>query len=714
MKSPRKVSGSGTLVRPMHGFCRHSIVLIAHVLLCAPAGMGWAHDAPPATHHLDPIVVEAHYDNAVGTTDAASQGRINARLIESRPTLRPAEVLEFVPGVIVTQHSGGGKANQYFLRGFNLDHGTDFATFVDGMPANMPTHAHGHGYTDLNWLIPELIDRIDYRKGPYCAEEGDFSSAGAARLSIRNTVERGIAEAGIGEDGYRRGLLIDSRALGDGTLLYALEASRSDGPWVNPDDFRRVNGVLRYSFGRDADRTSITAMAYAARWDSTDQIPLRAVQSGLIGRFDTIDPSSGGRTQRHSLSFDTQRLRDDGVFRLNAFAIQSELDLWSNFTYLLENPVDLNPAGTDGDQFRQSEKRRTFGLATRRSWDGRLGERSMTHTLGLQLRHDRIDPVGLYSTAQRATVATVQQSRVRQTSVGLYGETTIQWRPWLRSVAGLRADHFDFDVESSIAQNSGRARDHIVTPRLSLVFGPWHRTEYFVNAGHGFHSNDGRGTTARVTAKGGLPVSPVDALVRTRGGELGVRTEIVPGLQSSLAIWMLTLDSELLFVGDAGETEPNRASRRSGIEWNNRWTVRPWLLFDLDVAASRARFTDHDAAGRHVPGAVDTVVAFGASVRDRGPWFGHLQVRHIGPRPLVEDNAQRSASTTLASLRVGYRLNRDVRLALDVFNLFDRKASDIDYFYASRLRGEAPGGVEDRHFHPVEPRSARLTLTTNF
>ncbi|MFZ5505690.1 MAG: TonB-dependent receptor, partial [Pseudomonadota bacterium] len=442
-------------------------------LLCVPVIGAWgtalAHEAAPSAHHLDAVTIEGHYDNAVGTSDAASQGRVTARLIENRPTLRPAEVLEFVPGVIVTQHSGGGKANQYFLRGFNLDHGTDFATYIDGMPANMPTHAHGHGYTDLNWLIPELVGRIDYRKGPYYAEEGDFASAGSARLRLVDRLDYGTAEVTLGQDGHRRGLLMNSHALGAGTLLYALETSRSDGPWDNPEDFRRINGVLRYTLGEGANRTALTAMAYTARWDSTDQIPLRAVQSGLIGRYGTVDPTDGGKTQRYSLSVDHQRAYDDGAFRFNAYAIQSELDLWSNFTYFLENPAD-------GDQFRQSEQRTVLGMAMSRSWDGQFAGRPMTNTLGVQLRHDRLSPVGLYSTVARSTTGVIQQSRVRQTSVGLFGENSVQWTPWLRSLAGLRIDRYDFDVASSIAANSGDASDHIASPKLSFVFGPWART----------------------------------------------------------------------------------------------------------------------------------------------------------------------------------------------------------------------------------------------
>jgi outer membrane receptor protein involved in Fe transport len=311
-------------------------------------------------------------------------------------------------------------------------------------------------------------------------------------------------------------------------------------------------------------------------------------------------------------------------------------------------------------------------------------------------------------------LATFQESRLRETSWGLYAQNDTQWTDWLRAVLGARADRFSFDVDSSIAANSGRRSASIASPKLSLVFGPWARTEYFVNAGYGFHSNDARGTVTTLTPRELQRTSPVTPLVRSRGAEVGVRTEVVPGLQSSLALWRLHLASELVFSGDAGDTEASRASRRQGIEWNNHWQATPWLLLDADLAWSRARFTGDDPTGNFVPGAVGKVVAVGATVTQLGPWFGHVQLRHFGPRPLVEDNSQRSSSTTLASLRVGYRITPATRLALDVFNLFNRRSSDIDYFYASRLTGEPAGGVDDVHFHPVEPRSARLTLTTSF
>ena len=685
-----------------------------------PALLGWpclgAHAAaagePPVPGEAPDVSVKAHYLNAVGSTDAASEGTVTRALLQRRPTLRPAEVLEFVPGVIVSQHSGGGKANQYYLRGFNLDHGTDFATWVDGMPANMPSHAHGQGYTDLNWLIPELIDRIHYRKGPYAAEDGDFASAGSARLKLVDRLPRGLASVTLGRYDHARVLLADSAQRPEGgTWLYALEASHHNGPWEQGEGLRRLNGVLRYTQAEGDTRQSWTAMAYRARWRATDQIPQRAVANGLIGRFGAIDPTDKGTTDRYSLSWQRLTVVSDGEWQVNAWALASSLSLYSNFTYALDNP-------DAGDQFQQAETRRALGLQASRLWRTTLAGRESEHTLGLQLRHDHLAPVGLYTAAAGRRVDVTQESRVNDTLVGLYAQNSTRWTPWLRSVAGVRHDTVVARVHSSISDNSGSRQAHLVSPKLSLIFGPWAQTEFFAHAGQGYHRNDARGMTARVAARSGDPVEAAVPLVRTRGAELGVRGEWLPGLQTSLSVWRLDLASELVFVGDAGETEASGASRRHGIEFNNHWQVRPWLLLDADLAFSQARFRTPQGeapnAGRHVPGAVRTVAALGASLTDLGPWSAQLQLRYFGPRPLIEDNSVRSKGTTLAYLRVGHQLTRDVKVALDVFNLFNRRASDIDYFYTSRLPGEAAAGVADLHSHPAEPRSVRLTVAMSF
>ncbi|WP_085316710.1 TonB-dependent receptor [Derxia lacustris] len=680
------------------------------------AGPALAH-AQSATQ-LDRREFRIHYDNGVGSSDAASEGAVTGALIESRPLQRTGELLEFVPGVVVTQHSGDGKANQMFLRGFNLDHGTDFATWVDGMPVNMPTHAHGQGYSDLNFLSPELVRRIDYRKGPYRAEDGDFASAGSARIALVDRLPRGLAQLTAGSGGYRRGLLADSIELGaadaaatdagrNGTLLYAIDVGGNDGPWRVPERFAKFGGLLRWSRSDGDSQTSATAMLYRAHWTATDQIPARAVASGALDRFGSLDPSDGGRSARASLSFNHRRELDDGDWQASAYAIGSRLNLYSNFTFFLDNPAQ-------GDQFEQAERRRVLGGALVRGFEGgTLFGLPATHRLGLQLRQDRLDPVGLYSTVARERTATTQESRVRQTLTSAFGETTLRLAPWLRGIAGLRVDHADFDVSSSVAGNSGARSATLASPKLSFVAGPWARTELFANAGSGFHSNDARGTVATVAPREGTPTSPVTPLVRSKGLELGARSEWIDGLQSSLALWRLDLASELVFVGDAGDTEASRASRRSGVEWSNHYRAAEGLAVDLDLSASRARYRGPAPEGDRIPGAIDKVASLGIA-GERGPFSAQMQLRYFGPRPLVEDGSVRSASTTLASVRLGWRLGPDLRLALDLFNLFDRKASDIDYFYASRLAGEPAEGVADRHFHPVEPRSARLTLALGF
>jgi outer membrane receptor protein involved in Fe transport len=653
------------------------------------------------------VEVLGHYELGLGSSDSASAGTVTSKRVESRPVSRTGEILEFVPGVIVTQHSGDGKANQYFVRGFNLDHGTDFAISVDGMPVNMRTHGHGQGYADLNFLIPELISRINYRKGPYFAVDGDFASAGAADIALLDAVGGTLGSLTLGQFDYQRAMLAGSPELADGRLLYAFEYSDYDGPWTNPNEHGKLNAVLRFTRGSSARGIHLTAMAYDADWTATDQIARRAVDQGLIDRFGTLDPTDGGESYRYSLSGSAFDQLEGWGWRTEAYLIRYKLNLWSNFTYFLDDPIN-------GDQFEQADSRTVVGLNPSASFDhSLLGSRSTT-TVGLQLRHDDIGNVALYRTAARERIGTVREDKVRESSAGLFGELFTQWTDWFRTTAGMRADFYRFDVESSIPVNSGSLNDAIYSPKLSAVFGPWARTEYFVNYGYGFHSNDARGTVITVDPNAPLtPAEPVTPLVKTRGAEVGVKTEAIAGLQSTLALWQLELDSELLFIGDAGTTEASRPSVRRGVEWSNHWIVKPWLLLDLDVSFSRARFRDEDPAGDYIPGSIERVVSGGVSVADVGPWSASVIVRYFGSRPLIADNSVRSSSTMLTNLRAGYRIDKRWNVILDVFNLFDREASDIEYFYESQLAGE-PGPVEDIHFHPVEPRNVRLTLSGRF
>lgn len=653
---------------------------------------------------LPEVVVEASRTSQIGIAESANAGVVTQPQLEARTVYRPGEVLEAVPGLIVSQHSGEGKANQFYLRGFNLDHGTDLRTTVDGMLVNQRSHGHGQGWTDLNFLIPELVGSLDYRKGPYYASEGDFASAGAVSVVYANRLDQGIASIGLGQNGYARTLLADSPKVGNGNLLYALELFHNDGPFINPDNFRKYNGVLRYSEGSATNGFDVTAMAYRGKWNATDQIPLRAVANGSLNRFAAIDATDGGDSHRYSLSAGWRKSTGTSFSKINAYVIHNQLDLFSNFTYFNDDPVN-------GDQFNQADKRVTTGLNISHAWRAAFGLES-ENTVGLQLQNDNIYN-GLHSTRARQRLSTTRADHIVESSAGLYVENNTRWTEKFRTVAGLRQDFYRFDVDSNNPANSGRVNDSIASPKLNLIFGPWAKTEYYFNIGSGFHSNDARGTTITVDPKSGDAVDRVSPLVRSKGLEVGARTEIIPGLQSTFAVYRLDFDSELLFIGDAGNTEAGRASRRVGFEFSNYYKPTKWLTVDADVAFARARFKNFDAAGDRIPGAIEGVASIALAVDNRGPYFGALQLRHFGPRPLTEDNSVRSKSTTTLNGRIGYRFNPKLRVELEGFNLTDRKDSAIDYFYESRLPGEA-AAVGDIHFHPIESRSFRVTLTANF
>ena len=656
---------------------------------------------------IDKTIVSGSTTSQIGVADSANVGTVTQKQLEARTVYRPGELLEATPGLIVSQHSGEGKANQFYLRGFNLDHGTDLRTTVDGMLVNHRSHSHGQGWTDLNFIIPELATGLEYKKGPYYASEGDFSSAGAVSIRYANSLPRSIAELGFGQNGYRRALLAGSPLLAGGNFLYGLELQHNDGPFVHPDDYRKINAVLRYSQGTVANGFNVTAMGYKAKWNSTDQIAERAIESGLIGnRFDAIDPTDGGKSHRYSLSGAWHNITDTTATRFNAYVIGSQLNLFSNFTYYLDDPVH-------GDQFAQPDKRVTTAINGSHSWQmGGLGRES-ENTIGIQLQNDNIFN-GLQSTQARQTISTTRADHIVESSVGVYAENATRWADKFRTVAGARADFYRFKVRSDNIENSGTVTDRIVNPKLSLIFGPWSQTEYYVNLGGGFHSNDARGTTIGVDPKSGERAEKESPLVRSRGYEVGVRTSPLPGLQMSMSLYQLDFASELVFSGDAGTTEASRPSRRTGFEFANYYKLNDWLTIDADVAFARARFRDDDPVGRRIPGAVEGVASVAIAVDNLGPWFGALQWRYFGPRPLIEDDSVRSHSTALFNARLGYKINKDLRVELEGFNLANRKVSAIDYYYTSRLPGEAAEGVTDVHFHPIESRSFRVSMRAYF
>ena len=693
-----------------------------------PSDLPMAGSAPASAASastLPSVEVLGHYDNGVGTSSAASQGVIRGSLLQDIPLLRPGEVLEAIPGMVVTQHSGDGKANQYFLRGYNLDHGTDFATSVDGVPVNMPTNAHGQGYTDLNFLMPELVQQIDYRKGTYFAENGDFSAAGSADIFYRNSLSSPIAELTAGSYDYRRVLLAGSFPVfpsantadpnpmahaetGGPTLLAAVEGIEENGPWKLPEGMRKINGILRMSDGDTTRGWSIDALVYEAHWNSTDQVPLALIQSGQLCRFCALDPTDGGDTARDILSGEWHTHDANGYTKISAYLEHYRLQLFSDFTLF-----ELRP--NTGDQFEQEEARNILGAKVAHGWLHTLFGNDSTTEVGLQVRRDAIH-VGLFDTQARMPFETVDDNLVGETEAALYVENSTTWNNWFRSVVGVREDSLQMDLTSlTLPQNSGSASASRVSPKLSLIFGPWDKTEFFVDAGDGFHSNDARGVIYRIDPTTGGPASPVPPLVGAFGQEFGVRTEVIPGLQSSLALWRLNSESELIYNADSdiGSTTPNGASKRDGVEWNNHLVLNNWLLFDADLAYTHARYAHQNENGQQgnaIPNAVPKVASLGLSFHDVDGWSGDVKLRYIGKYPLSQDGTLVGPASVVTDMRLQHALTPRISLSLDVLNMFDRRYYDVAYEQDYRATLTSPVVPDGIVVHPGEPREFRLTL----
>ena len=677
------------------------------------------------------INVQGREDDLVGIADSATQGTVGAKEIQDRPILRSGEILETVPGLIITQHAGGGKANQYFLRGFNLDHGTDFAVFLDDMPLNLPSHAHGEGYADMNTVIPEFVQRVNFEKGPYYADVGNYGSAGSAHLQFFETLPENFFQVEGGMYGYARAVFGVSQKVGSGNLLYGGEAYYDDGPWKNPDGYAKFNGLLTYSHGDDANGFSITARGYHGKWNSSDQIADNAVP--LVGLFGTLNPTDGGNSQRYSLQTEWHRQDADSETKVTLYGFYYDLDLFSDFTYYLTDPIH-------GDQFEQQDKRWVVGLDAHHTIFSEWFGRRVQNTFGVQVRNDWIHN-GLFQTENRVRVdktdsdtgttlpATTQEDRFTDTQVGLYWENEIQWSEKFRTVAALRGDVGHVDVTSLVTPaNSGTATKALPSPKLSLIFGPWSKTELYVQGGFSFHSNDARGVTQTVEPVSAdnpyphTPVARIPLLIPTKGAEIGVRTAAVAHLQSTLSFWYLRSASELQQDGDTGGTIASASpSNRYGVEWANYYTPREHLAFDFDIADSRAFFTaidPDDAApnspgGTRVPEAVGLVVSSGVTLHDYKRFSASLRLRAFGPRDLTSDGIYRSNATVLLNAEVAYQLNKKWRFVVEFLNLLNRRDHDIDYAYTSRITPTASPAFTDV-FHPVEPFQVRFGIKRSF
>ena len=677
------------------------------------------------------ISVHGRQDSLIGIASSATQGTVGAAEIQDRPILRSGEILETIPGVMITQHAGGGKANQYFLRGFNLDHGTDFAIFLDGMPLNLPSHAHGEGYADMNTVIPEFVERVNFEKGPYYADVGNYGSAGSAHLEFFKTLPGNFFKVEGGMYGFGRAVFGVSKKAGAGNLLFGGEAYHDDGPWTHPDNYYKFNGILSYSWGDDASGFSVTARAYHGTWHSSDQIAANAVP--LVGFFGTLNPTDGGNSQRYSLQAEWHHRGANSETKIMAYGFYYDLDLFSDFTYFLTDPVR-------GDQFEQQDKRWVAGLDARHTIFSQWFGRKVENTIGVQVRNDWVHN-GLYQTEDRVRVektdsdtgtmlpATTQADRFTDTQIGFYGENKIQWTEKFRTVAAMRGDIGYVDVTSLLTPaNTGTASKVLPSPKLSLIFGPWSKTEFYVQGGFGFHSNDARGATQMLEPVSGenpypnTPADPIPLLIPTKGAEAGVRTLALPNLQTTLSFWCLHSASELQQSGDTGGTTASRQpSDRYGVEWANYYTPLEHVAFDFDLANSKALFSEideDDAApdspgGRRVPEAVGLVIASGVTLHDLKGFWTSLRLRYFGPRDLTSDGFYRSRATALLNAEIGYQFGEKWSVSAEFLNLLNRRDHDIDYAYESRITPTAMPEFTDV-FHPVEPFQVRFGLRRSF
>ncbi len=697
---------------------------------------------------LSEITVESGRSALIGTATSASEGVVNDEELQLAPSYRPGQLLETVPGLIVTLHSGEGKANQYLLRGYNLDHGTDLATFVDGMPVNAPTHAHGQGYTDLNFLVPELVDALSYTKGPYHAAVGDFGAVGSIHLSLRDAIDDQVS-LGTGSYGYRRLFAAGSERIGDGTLLGAVELQHYDGPFVTPDDARRQNAVLRYTEGDATDGWSLTAMAYHQLWTNTTDIPSRAITSGAVpNRFGSLDPSDGGASQRFSVSLNRHRDLGGGRLSVTAYGIYDTLDMFSNFTHFLIDPVH-------GDQEHQFERRRVAGASVDYRQGFEFAGRDQDLSVGALVRHDSLSVGRLPSEARwplpvgDEPVSFSDSDDVDLTSVAAYGEWTTHWSQKVRSVLGVRIDTqygSDRDLLATLHEsvgysNGGRVGQALVQPKLSLAYDLAPQVEIYASAGEGFHSADLRGVDQVRSVDLGLPHTPL--LAAQWGEELGLRTAPDAATSLTLALYTLWQQSETTLNPDVGQDVAGPPSRRSGVELNVIRRINHSLELHASVSGNHSRFTRaFDDGTGHLGTYITDAPAFTGSVAlyldDVGPWSGGLEYRYLGAYPLSSGPCNDAAAVRdfpsvarsckdaptapgevygsgfgEVNLDASYTLSSGWKFTLGLFNLLNAHAPAAEFWYVDRLRSElatAPNGRADVHQHPLEPFAARFTV----
>ena len=689
-------------------------------------------------HHIAEVIVTASRADPLGTAVTASEGSVTKDELRLRPAYRIGQLLETVPGLVVTVHSGEGKAYQYLLRGFNLDHGTDIANFLDDMPINRPTNAHGQGYSDMNFVIPQVLGGLDYTKGASYPSVGDFGDVASEHLRLADVVPTQIAVSGDTFGDYE-GYVGGSHALASGgRLLAALDVGKVDGPFNPGNDFRKYAAIARYSQGTIANGEDVTVMYYKGDGKFITDQPVRAIQESLIGRYGSLDQSDGNASERFSVSGRYAAERGALSFASGAYYVRSRQTLWNNFTHFLEDAVN-------GDQEQQDESRNLAGGQAAIKLKSTLAGVDTQTTIGVQGRYDdlyvdrrhtkdRVDlsycellnPDGSAS-AISVGLPDCSASRVQLGDVGLYVENSTRWTSWLRTDVGLRYEYYTGQDHSLLPGTAFSIvpfdkAEELLQPKGSLILGPWSQTEVYFSAGRGFHSDDLRGVSGTVPLEGlgGRLRAPL--LVKADSEEIGIRTNVLPKVHVQVAAFNIRLASEVVYDQDEGIDQPGPGSDRYGVEISAEYKPFSWLELNTDLAFSHAQFVQSNPAdlmsnfgdnGNHIPLSPSFIGSFGAILDNLGPWYGGLQVRCLGAYPLVPDNTERDAGYTETNVDIGYKITQSLKAQLAVFNLFDVRANAAAFYYPTDIH-DGLGATSDHQIHPLEPIAARLTLTATF
>lgn len=622
--------------------------------------------------------------------------------LQTSPVNSSQEILRKVPGLFIGQHAGGGKAEQIFLRGFDIDHGTDITLSVDGMPVNMVSHAHGQGYSDLHFIIPETINKIDFTKGPYEANVGDFSTAGSVGFVTKERLKNSTIKFEYGDFNTVRTLgmfnLLESSPNQNAYL--AAEYITFDGPFVSPQNFNRINVLGKYStLIKGNDKLTLTLSHFNSRWDASGQIPQRAVDSGLITRFGAIDDTEGGETSRTNFNVQYNKLLNENTqFKGNAFYSKYDFELYSNFTFFLEDPIN-------GDQIRQKEDRNIFGFNAEIKNETAYSSTEATYTFGMGLRHDINDGVELSNTINRTEVQNfVQLGDINQTNIFAYFNSEFEFGKFVLNPA-MRLDYFKFlynDALSETYETLSEAKT-IVSPKLNLLFNQNTNLQWFFKTGISFHSND-----ARVVVE----TNGEDILPKAYGVDFGTIWKPSPKLVLNTALWYLFLEQEFVYVGDAGIVEPSGKTRRYGLDFGLRYQFNDWLYLDSDATVTNARSIEEPNGEDLIPLAPKVTLAGGLSVSNYKNFSGGIRYRYLGDRPANEDNSIVAEGYFVTDLNINYDFG-NVQLGVAVENLFDVDWNETQFATESRLQNETQS-VEEIHFTPGLPFFIKANLTYNF